>query len=143
MHTTDRKTATKSIEHTAIKIPKFLLSHTIGRHVLICALYIFQACSNLTIFTQKYIEANDVSPQQLPYCKLCFLPFLLISSWIPDQQCMILCYFWELFSYTLKVIWHWCVLFWIWVLFENNALDKNLKMKLLNFKCIFGHKQKH
>ena len=52
--TDDRKTATKSIEHTAIKIPKFLLSHTIGRHVLICALYIFSSMFEIyKIFLHK------------------------------------------------------------------------------------------
>ena len=54
--TDDRKTATKSIEHTAIKIPKFLRSHTIGRHVLICALYTFSSMFEFykNVFTQNY-----------------------------------------------------------------------------------------
>jgi hypothetical protein len=69
MHTTDRKTATKSIEHATIKIPKFL-SHTIDGMCWYVLYIYFQACSNLTILTQKYIEAHDVSPQQLPYCEL-------------------------------------------------------------------------
>ena len=79
--------------------------------------------------------------------KCIFLPFLLIFSWMPDQQYVWFCYFRiyrELFSYTLKShLALMCVLFWIWVLFGNKESRQEFENETkLNFQLHFWARTK-